>query len=315
MLTLNIAQIKLQKCKANCKTGPQAAMIQWDDFRFFIAAARSGSFSDAAPLTGADVATVSRRVARLETALKATLFVRSSTGLKLTAIGRNVLSECENIETLVSRLHEPVAQKLIAGTVRISASEGFGNIILAPLIPTLIEENPALSIELAANSGFLSPSIREVDIAVTLSADVDSRLIVEPLTTYRLGLYSSADYLKRCGKPRKIDDLLDHRIVGYVDDLLYAPELRYLEEIRPGLKPSLASTSINAQREIILHGGGIGILPKFIAGGLTRLFPQKISLERRFWIATHRDVAETARIRHVKKWMHNVVETSAAALR
>ena len=289
-------------------------MIQWDDFRFFIAAARSGSFSDAAPITGADVATVSRRVARLETALKATLFVRSTTGLKLTAIGRNVLGDCESIEALVSRLHEPVAQQLVAGTVRVSVSEGFGSAILAPVIPALIDENPALSIELAAHSGFLSPSIREVDIAVTLSAPVDSRLIVEPFTTYRLGLYSSPAYLERNGKPRKIDDLPAHRIVGYVDDLLYAPELRYLDEIHPGLKPSLASTSINAQREMIHHGGGIGVLPNFLASGLTRLFPQKIALERRFWIATHRDVADTARIRHVKKWMREVVEASASSL-
>lgn len=282
-------------------------MLQWDDLRFFLAAARQGSFSAAAGAAGADIATVSRRVARLEASLKATLFVRSAAGLRLTAVGRSMLRDCEAIEATIAKVGEPARQAHATGTIRISASEGFGGAILAPALPLLQAECPGLAVEMAANAGFLSPTLREVDLAVTLSAPHDPRLIIEPLTEYRLGLFSSPAYLAASGRPRRLEDLAGHRIVGYVDDLIYAPELRYLDEILPGLKPSLASTSINAQREIIAGGGGIGVLPLFLAGGLTRLFPQKISLNRKFWLSVHKDIADTARARKVRQWLRDVV--------
>lgn len=289
-------------------------MLQWDDLRFFLAASRHGSFSNAASHTGADTATVSRRVARLETALKATLFVRSASGLKLTSLGRAILNECEMMEAMAAKVGETNAQNRISGTVRLSVSEGFGTAILAPSLPALQRENPGLTIEMAANAGFLSPSTREVDIAVTLSAPNDSRLIIEPLTEYRLGLFTSETYMRRCGKPRRIDDLAVHAIVGYVDDLIYAPELRYLDEILPELRTSIASTSIQAQQTIIKNGGGVGVLPLFLGNGLTRLFPHKISLSRKFWLSVHREIAETARARKVRQWLRYAVESKAEEL-
>ena len=78
---------------------------------------------------------------------------------------------------------EDEAQVDILGrAVRISAAEGFGTTILAPALPQLRAQRPGLRIELAANPGFLSPSRREVDMAVILSAPDNARVVVEPLT-------------------------------------------------------------------------------------------------------------------------------------
>ncbi|MEM8935886.1 MAG: LysR family transcriptional regulator [Pseudomonadota bacterium] len=286
-------------------------MIQWDDLRFFLAAVRYGSFSGAAAHAGADTATVSRRVARLETAMKATLFVRSASGLKLTSVGRSILQECESMEAMAAKVGE-TAENPVPGTVRLSVSEGFGTAILAPKLAEFQSQNPGLTIELAANAGFLSTSTREVDMAVTLSAPNDSRLIIEPLAEYVLGLFTTDEYLQRSGKPVRIDDLTAHSVVGYVDDLLYAPELKYLDEILPGLRPKIASTSIQAQYSIIKNGG-VGVLPKFLSQGLIRLFPNKVSINRKFWLSVHREIAETSRAKRVRRWLRSVVESETAA--
>ena len=277
-------------------------MFDWDDVRIFIAAARAGSLATAAQRLGIDAATVGRRVARLETALKSTLVVRSTTGLHLTAAGAQLLDmglEAESAMEAVARVARP---DTLAGVVRVSASEGFGVTLMAPALPRLRLTSPGLRIELAATSGFLSPSRREVDMAITLSAPDAARLIVEPLTPYQLALYASPDYLARNGRPDTVDRLGDFDVVGYIDDLIYAPELRYLDEVRPGLTPHLASSSIRAQREIITAGGGIGVLPCFMAAGLERVLPD-ILIERRFWLSTHREVHDTARLRTVRTWL------------
>lgn len=289
-------------------------MFDWDDLRIFIAAARAGSLGGAAQRLGVDAATVGRRVARLESTLKSTLVVRSTTGLQLTAAGAQLLDmglEAESAMEAAARVTRPDA---LAGVVRISASEGFGVALMAPALPALRLVSPGLRIELAATSGFLSPTRREVDMAITLAAPDAARLIVEPLTPYQLALYASPDHLARCGTPDTVSDLTRFDIVGYIDDLIYAPELRYLDEIQPGLTPHVASSSIRAQREIIAAGGGIGVLPCFLAEGLVRVVPS-ILIERRFWLATHRDVHDTSRLRTVRTWLKALCETRKASLR
>lgn len=289
-------------------------MYDWDDLRIFVAAARAGSLTTAAQQLAIDPTTVGRRIARLETALRATLIIRSGAGLQLTSAGNRILeigSDAESLLNLASRTADPDAE---GGTVRISVAEGFGTTLVAPALPTFRAGRPDIRIELAANAGFLSPSRREVDMAVTLSAPSAGRLVVEPLTHYQLGLYGAPSYLNHHGRPTHPGDLSGFDLVGYVDDLIYAPELRYLDEIGPGLRPNLSSSSIRAQFEIIMAGGGVGVLPCFMAGPLERLLPNSIDLSRRFWLSTHRDIADIARTRIVRTWLFDLVERHGAAL-
>ncbi|MDO9473032.1 MAG: LysR family transcriptional regulator [Caulobacter sp.] len=289
-------------------------MFDWDDLRVFLAAAKAGSLTAAARALSIDPATVGRRIARLETSLKSTLLIRSASGLQLTSAGQRMLEiglEAEAAMDLASRAADPAAA---GGTVRLSVAEGFGTAMVAPALPALRRQRPDLRIELAANAGFLSPSRREVDMAVTLSAPTAGRLVIEPLTDYRLGLYGSPAYLDRRGRPYDLKALSALDIVGYVDDLIYAPELRYLDEIGPGLRPSLSSSSIRAQREIIAADGGVGVLPCFMADGLERILHRDVDLTRRFWLSTHRDVAGIARTRLVRAWLFELVAANSAAM-
>jgi DNA-binding transcriptional LysR family regulator len=286
----------------------------WDDLRHFLAAYRAGSLNAAAQRLGVDPATVGRRIARLETSLKATLFSRAATGLKLTAAGAQLADIAAQAESTMEAAALIGDADVAGGSVRISTSEGFGSAILAPALPALHARRPGLRIELAAQSEFLSPVKREADIAVTLSAPHAARLVVETLCDYQLGLYAAPAYLDRAGTPKRLEDLTGHTIVGYVDDLLYAPELRYLDEVHPHLRAALASSSIRAQEEIVRAGGGVAVLPCFMAAGLTRILKPKVKLERRFWLSTHRDVAETARVRQVCDWLRALVKAEARRL-
>jgi DNA-binding transcriptional LysR family regulator len=289
-------------------------MFDWDDLRIFIAAARAQSFSGAAMKLHLDAATVGRRVAGLESALKSTLLVRTRNGVQLTATGTQLLRVAETAEAAMGGVERAARPDAVGGTVRISVAEGFGVKLLAPSLPSFAAAHPSIRIELAANAGFLSASRREVDMAITLGAPQAQKLMVESLTRYQLALYSSEAYLRRHGTPKAIDDLRHYDFIGYVDDLIYAGELRYLDEILPGLSPVLASSSIQAQRQMIEYGGGIGVLPCFLADGLVRVLPQAVLLERRFWLCTLPEVHNTARMRAVTRWLREHVFDHAAKL-
>jgi len=289
-------------------------MFDWDDLRIFIAAARAQSFSGAAMQLHLDAATVGRRIARLESGLKSTLVVRTRNGVQLTATGAQLLKVAETAERAMGGVERAARSDAVAGTVRLSVAEGFGVKLLAPALPSFAAAHPSIRIELAAHAGFLSASRREVDMAITLGSPHAQKLMVESLTRYQLALYASQAYLERHGAPREIADLLRHDIIGYVDDLIYAPELRYLHEILPGLTPVLASSSIQAQRQMIEFGGGVGVLPCFLAGGLIRVLPEAVLLERRFWLCTLPEVHDTARMRAVTRWLRQYVSENASKL-
>jgi len=278
----------------------------WNDLRVFLGAARSKAFTDAAIKLGLDPTTVARRVQRLEDELKTTLFVRSPKGLSLTAAGAALFEAARQIEATITQVQSDEAVGALAGTVRISVSEGFGAQFIAPATPAFLKTQPGLSLEIVANAGFLSASSREVDLAVTLGPPVSQRLVVEKLTPYTLRLYASPAYLAERGEPKSTAELEGHDFVGYIDDLIYAPELRYLAEIDGAGKPRTTSSSIRAQLELTAAGAGLCVLPDFMAVNNRRVTPvlgRTVRLTRTFWISIHRDLVGSKRVESVRTWL------------
>ena len=194
----------------------------------------------------------------------------------------------------------------VAGTVRIGATDGFGTVFLAPRLPTLRNQNPNLFLQLVTLPRVFSLSKREADVAIGLSRPTEGRLHARKLTDYTLGLYASKRYL---GKQPAITDqksLREHRFIGYIDDLIYTPELDYLSLISRELDAAFTSSNLIAQFQATLAGGGLCVLPKFMAAKEARLqqvLPSEIMLTRSFWLIVHSDMKDLARVRTVSEFI------------
>ena len=220
--------------------------LNWNDLQAFLAVAQAGQLARAATTMRVDATTMGRRLRRLESQLGATLFEQTRQGQVLTEAGETLLAQVEAMASAAASIGEGVdaLSSGLGGTLRISVSEGFGTWFLAEHIPAFVRQHPQLTIDLAASSGFLSPSKREVDIAVMLSRPKAGPVIARKLSDYTLRLYGSVDYLREFGRPTAPNELAQsHRLIGYVPDLIYAPELRYLDEFHPGLITRSRSTS------------------------------------------------------------------------
>ena len=69
----------------------------WDDVRFFLAVAKTGSFSAAATQLNTKQTTVGRRIQALERRLGAKLFDRHRHGMEVTPAARGVLVQAESM--------------------------------------------------------------------------------------------------------------------------------------------------------------------------------------------------------------------------
>ncbi|HEX7885273.1 MAG TPA: LysR family transcriptional regulator, partial [Phenylobacterium sp.] len=61
--------------------------------------------------------------------------------------------------------------------------------------------------------------------------------------------------------------------------------------------------------------GGIGVLPCFMADGLSRVLAEHVLIERRLWLSIHRETHDTARSRAVRRWLKDLVQAEQARLR
>lgn len=292
--------------------------MNWDDLRFFLAVARSGQLARAGAQLGVDATTVGRRLRRLETELQQTLFELNRHGHALTEAGERLLLEAEGIEraanTIASR---PASLGQVAGLIRVSVSEGFGTWLLASRLRDFARAHPEVRVDLVANSGFLNPSRREADVAILLARPSRGPLVSRKLSDYRIGFYASPDYLAEAGAADIArDELGRHRLIGYIPDLIYAPELRYLDEVADGLVPELRSSSINAQYRLAASGAGVAALPRFIgdADPDLRRIAREVEITRTFWLVTHEDTRRLARIEAFTTWLLALIRAQGSRL-
>nr|WP_070959271.1 LysR family transcriptional regulator [Hyphomonas sp. Mor2] len=291
---------------------PQVSNFNWDHLRAFLSVARSGRLVAAAKQLKTDHTTVARRITALEQSLNATLFTRSPQGYELTEQGSSILTMVEGMEALALQTIDQVSgdDLSVSGTVRIAAPEGFGSYFLAPRFTGLLEKHPDLNVELIASPNLVSLSKREADLAIVLSRPEGGRLVAKKLTDFELGLFASRDYVDNSAPIKTERDLSNHRFVGYIDDLLYAPELDYAHDVHAGVKTALGSNNLVAQLAATLRDAGLCILPNFIASQyetLRQVLPNQVRLTREFWLIGHADSRNIRRIQTVNAYISECV--------
>ncbi|MEW9805938.1 LysR family transcriptional regulator [Mesorhizobium sp. ZMM04-5] len=286
--------------------------MNWDDVRIFLAVARAGQILGAARRLELNHATVSRRVAALEDALGAKLFRRLTTGSELTPAGERLLDVAERMEAEMIAARSALAQgdEAVSGTVRIGAPDGFGVAFLASRLGALTAEHRDLRIQLVPVPRSFSLSRREADIAITTERPQAGRLVAQKLVDYSLGLYASREYVASNGLPEAQSDLMAHRLVGYVPDLVFSPSLAYAQEFSPEWDAAFSISSALGQVEAVRSGAGIGILHAFIARAMPDLVPVEAAkpIRRAYWLVYHESVRPLRRIQAVAAFITGAVE-------
>ncbi len=274
-------------------------MLDWDDLRVFLAVARSESLSGAGKVLRLDPATVGRRIARLERAMGARLFVKSPQGYGVTEAASRLLTHAELVEHTLGAAREAVpGPDGLTGQIRIGAPDGCANYLLPQVLAAICDENPGLDVQIVALPRVFNLSKREADMAIAVSRPEAGRLTVQKLTDYRLHLAASRSYLAQAAPIKGREDLLRHRMIGYIPDMIFDKELDYLAEIGAGAA-SLASNSVSVQLNWLRHGAGVGVVHDFAlpsAPELARIIPQQISLTRAFWLIRHADEGRIDRL-------------------
>jgi len=183
-----------------------------EELRVFARLAQAGSISRVARELDLSVASVSKRLGRLEERLAARLFHRSTHGLTLTEEGRAALdrAQCliDDSDALVALFDASGDHD--SGTLRVAAPTRFGERYVAPAIGTFIDRYPRVRVELQLSDRRQDLVAEGLDMAVRIGPLLDSSNVAKPLFDSRRVLVAAPGYLERRGVPASPEALAEH---------------------------------------------------------------------------------------------------------
>lgn len=286
-----------------------AAMLDWNDLRYFLAVADGGSTLAAGRSLRVSQTTVARRIAALEEALGLPLFEKRQAGYALTPAGEELVDRARQVETAATGFSDAAAAQVrdTSGTVRITTQEIFVT-LLAPMMRELHERHPEILIELDDSQYFRDLGEGEADIALRSSyGDLGSGVVGRRLCPDDWTLYCSRDYAAAHGVPQTRAQLKKHAFIGGGGPKLWHAYSAWLHELGLDDRVIMHYASAMGMMSAIRSGLGIAVLPCVVADAdpdLIRCVPPRDGHGRVMWLVTHERLRHTPRVRTVIDFLY-----------
>jgi DNA-binding transcriptional LysR family regulator len=274
----------------------------WDDVRFFLAVAKTGSFSAAATQLNTKQTTVGRRIQALERRLGAKLFDRHRHGMEVTPAARGVLVQAESMMSNATSIERHLAglDREMAGIVRIAATEGIAANWLVPRLGRLRTLHPDIIVQVIVGDQVLDLATRQADLAIRFFRPTSNQLVAARVGQVNMSIFAAPNYIEQYGLPQSLEDLQDHQIVDHTT-LHALPALKpWSEVVERSHSIVLRTNSSYAAMEAVSGGYGISVFPDYIAKTTTlRPAPIDLNIVRDIWLVSHEETNKGARIRTV----------------
>lgn len=239
-----------------------------------IAVTETGSISAASRRLNSPIATVSRKVAELESRLKAQLFQRTSRRMTLTHAGRSYIDACKRIIEQVDDAEREVSgeYRMPKGGLAVTAPWGLGHTHLVPLAIEFLDAYPEIALRLMLTDRMVNTTEENIDVAIRVGALPDSSMIATRIGSIRIVVCGNPSYLQTRGYPRQPADLVDHDCIT-IDDRAAPVAWRFVRGSRVKIVPIRSRLCVNTSEAAVLAA---------IAGaGLTRVMSYKMDSAKR----------------------------------
>lgn len=284
----------------------------------FLVLARTGTLAGAASQLGIDAATVHRRLRALERAMGTRLFERRGRGSALTAAGERLVEHASRVEDEVLAVQREVVGRdvTLAGTIRVTASDDIGSVMLLRHIAAFRRLHPAITVELVLDNRVLDLVRGEADVAIRPRRPASTAAIVgRKVSGFAGALYAARGYLANHPAPRRRVDLPRHDLVIGDGPIAQAAYGQILSRIARDDRIAFRSNSMLALWRAAALGLGVAALPCFLGDAdeeLVRLFGTEPELDGELWLLYHGDLRQSARVRAFSDFLFDAIRADRA---
>ena len=236
----------------------------YDDLALFVNIVRDRGLAAAASRLDLPPATVTRRLAKLESQLGCRLIHRSARRFELTAEGEAYFAAYADLvgqmESQARRLSRDMHQ--LAGRLKVASPTNLSQGFLRPMWSSFIADHPDIHLELVLNNRIQDLEAAQINLALRVGPLDDSQLTCKKLGRVSCVLVASPDYLMREGTPQSVEDLRDHRIIVSRHLTVW-----HLRNQATGMQESIHPVShmvvddLSLAVNLVLDGHGIFLMP------------------------------------------------------
>lgn len=227
----------------------------------FCSIADTGNLTETARRLSATAMKVSRRLAQLESDLGVRLFQRTTRAVSLTSEGEAFLPYARMMleaEEAAKSLFNGEAQGA-SGLLRVTSASEFGKRHVLPLLPALMEANPALRVDLNLSDTLVDIVGQGYDMALRLAPLKDSTLVAHKLADNPRILCAAPAYLARVGQPISLSDLQHYHCLKIAGVAHWMFEQNG-QVVNSPLNARFSCSSVEGVREMCVAGIGIAQL-------------------------------------------------------
>ena len=272
----------------------------WDDIPAFLAIAHLGTLTAAAARLQIGVATLSRRLERLESALGLALFIRQQSGYRLTEDGDALLEQAEAMARAAAAFSlEAQQQTQLEGHVRLATAENLASHLIIPALPDFQRQYPGLTVEIVTDINTVNLHRRDADLALRMVRPERGHVTLRRLGTLGYGLYGNSDNANR------------QQIIGWSEHYDHLPAAQFMKQWlsqQSDAQFCLLTSSVATQVAAAKAGLGVAVLPHFLAqaAGLHCLQTQ-LGIDQTIYLSIQADLAHSPRIRVVADFISELV--------
>ncbi len=182
------------------------------NLRAFVAAAETGSFSEAARRADLAPSVIAKRVDQLEWRIRAPLFTRSTRKLTLTDVGERYLPVLRQLVRQMESTLDGMARAdgALEGHIRIKVPSTLSVLSLGELLNEFLAAQPLVSLDVVLADRSVNPIEEGFDIALGARPESYGGVTDHPLCPVRRRLVGAPAYLARAGLPQSAADLAQH---------------------------------------------------------------------------------------------------------
>lgn len=238
----------------------------------FVTTARHGSFTAAAERLGLTKSAVGKSVGRLEDRLGLKLFQRSTRRLSLTPDGERFLQSCQHAMDILQQAEAELTSHIahISGRLRVDLPAAFGRQRILPLLLNIARGYPQLALTVTFSERFVDLIEEGIDLVIRIGELADSSgLVARRLTTQKLVICASPEYLLQQGEPIIPEELSQHKcVVGFRRDQPISWLLKDCRgEVNRYVPPATYEFADgDAMLAAVLAGCGLSQLPLWLVG-------------------------------------------------
>lgn len=288
--------------------------MQIDDLKLVLKVAEFRSITAAATNLDMQIATASAALKRVEKALGAELFIRSTRQLRLSTAGERYMPQCQHALHMLeqAKLNISDDKNAIEGELRIAMPSDLGRNLATPWLDEFMQLYPKLSVKAYLSDSMIDFYRDPVDVALRYGSPKDNNLYGFEIGDVAGLLCASPDYLAKHGSPQHPQDLASHSGLFYqLYDITYDvwEFSHHGQSLKIKMQGRRASNDGDLVRRWCIDGHGFAIKSSLdmaadlLAGNVVSVMPEYKPRQRELWLICPSRQSITPAVRQLREML------------